>query len=469
MAVRLRANVFVADERDRVRTPMKNQQTRVTRGFRTLLFGVFCLVAAACTGGESASPAPEDTTTTSTTTTTVADPDSPEAVPVIDAIPTAPVGLVVTENAEGSVTLEWDESRDESVTGYEVTRIASIGSAVFEVTDPSFTDDELEDGDVVTYTVSAVNEAGTSDRSEPLPVQVGVDTNAPSRPGTPRTAETDEGVALSWRASTDFSGIDRYIVTRILDGETSELETPEPELVDDIAPGLTVTYAVRAVDGAGNESENTRNVTFLSGTAADEVVVVVSALADPAEDAGTTRLQAELLEAGFTVTWFEDSEFDSNLTTSEDLVLLIGDTEGPGFDWNLFGTDANTITLNSLFFVASGLVESFPRADSLDQIAYAPPGEETRFLGLTDTAEPRIPRIPQLNWFPDLEVWATPPETQEVAVAGLVPAGGELIDDREAPGCRAFFPGNFDDLNEYSDSGWGLLTEFVGSVSDRCR
>lgn len=450
---------------------MNTQQKRVTRGVRTLLFAIFCLIAAACTGGggENANPVPETTSSTTTTTTTVEDTEPPEAVPTIDETPSAPVGLVVSENDGESVTLEWDGSRDETVTAYEVTRVASIGSDVWETTEPTFIDTDVEEGDVFTYTVAAINEAGTSERSEPIPVQVGTDTNPPSRPGTPRTVESAEGVTLRWRPSTDFSGIDSYVVTRILDGETTELESSEPSLLDEIAPGQVVTYAVRAIDGAGNESENTRNVTVLTGTAADEVVVVVSAIADPTTDAGTTRLQAELLELGFTVTWFEDSEFDSNVTTSEDLVLLLGDVEGPGFDWNLFGTDANTITLASLFFVPSGFVESFPGAESLDQIAYGVPDEETQFVSLSTNDENRIPFIPEIRWLPDLEVWGTPFETTEIAVAGLLPSGGERINDTEAPGCRAFFPGNFDDLTEYSESGWDLLTEFIGDVSERCR
>ena len=179
---------------------------------------------------------------------------------------------------------------------------------------------------------------------------------------------------------------------------------------------------MRAVDGAGNESDDSRIVTLLSGTAADGVVVVVSTHADPAADPNTTRLRQELLDAGYTVTWFEDDVFDSNVTTSQDLVLLLGDVEGQGFDWNLFGTDANVIALKSLFFVASGFVETSPRFDRLTDIAYNPPGEEQRFLPLTNTDEPnRTPFIPLLQQLPDLEVWATPSSTAELAVAGLIP------------------------------------------------
>jgi len=451
---------------------MTTHQMRVKRGLRALLFGVFSLIAVACTGGEVASP-DEPTTTAPEAASEETDPEEELERELVDVPeePSAPVGLVVTANAAGSVTLEWDESRDETVTGYEVTRVASIGgSFTFETTDPIFTDAELNDGDVVTYTVAAVNDAGLSQRSEPVPVQVGVDTNPPSRPGTPRTVESTEGVSITWRASSDFSGIDTYIVTRILDGETTEIEATEPSLFDDIAVGQVVTYRVRAVDGAGNESDDSRNVTILSGTAADDVMVVVSTHADPVANPNTARLQQTLLDEGYIVTWFEDDVFDSNVTTSEDVVLLLGDAEGQGFDWNLFGTDANTIAFKSIFFEASGFVEGFPRSDRLAQLDYRPPGGDVREVALTNTVEPRATAfIPLLQQLPDLEVWGTPTWTDELAVAGLIRTGGELVTERDAPGCRAFFPGNVDSLDEQTNAGWDLMIEYINSVSDACR
>lgn len=450
---------------------MSKHQARVKLGLRALMFGAFSLVAAACTGGESAAPAETTSTTSPEAIAEVEVEEEPEETPEIPEEPSAPVGLVVTANEEGSVTLEWDESRDETVTGYVVSRVASIGGTeVFETAEPTVTDTGLDDGDVFTYTVAAINAAGESERSEPISVQVGVDTNPPSRPGTPRTVESAEGVQIDWRASTDFSGIDGYIVTRLLDGETTEIETTEPTLFDDVAPGQVVTYRVRSVDGAGNESDDSRNVTILSGTAAEDVIVVVSTHADPAADANAARLQQALLDEGFVVTWFEDNVFDSNVTTADDVVLLLGDVEGQGFDWNLFGTDANTITLKSIFFVPSGFVDSAPRTGRLTDIGYSPPGEDARFLPFSNLAEPRpSPFIPMLQWLPDFEVWATPSSTAEEAVAGLIRPGGELANEREAPACRAFFPGNVDSLGEQSEQAWDLLIEFVGSVSETCR
>ena len=451
---------------------MNHQLTRAKSSARALLFVVLCLIAAACTNSEPARDAVDTTTTTTTTTITEA-PEEAEVSEIseIDETPTTPVGLVVTGNEDGNVTLEWDDSRDETVTGYELTRVASIGgSDVFETVEATFTDTGLNNGDIFTYSVASVGAGGTSDRSEAVSVLVGTDTDAPSRPGTPRTVESTEGVNLTWRASTDFSGIEGYVVTRILDGETSEIDTPEPSLFDDVAAGQVVTYAVRAVDGAGNESENTRNVTLLSGTAADDVVVVVSSIADPETNANTTRLRTALLDQGYTVTWFEDDVFDSNITTSDDLVLLLGDVEGQGFDWNLFGTDAHTVSLKSIFLVASGITVDPPKLDRLTQVDYAPPGQDARAVSLTAAERPRVSvAIPELEQIPDLEIWATQAGAADTAVAGLIQTGGELANERDAPGCRAFFPGHPESLGEQTNDAWELLVEFVDGVSTTCR
>ena len=430
---------------------------------RALLFGVFCLAAAACSNDAPAAREVVDTTTT-------AAPAIAEPMPIIDEAPSAPVGLAAG-TAEGTVELTWDESRDDEVTGYRVIRVASTGASVsFDTSESNFADIDLNDGDIFTYTVVAVSDDDVSERSEAVSVQVGVDTNPPRRPGSPRAVESDEGVTIAWRPSSDFSGIDRYIVTRQLNGETTEIDTPEATLVDDIEPGQVVSYAVRAVDGEGNESENSRNVTLLSGTVNDEVVVVVSAVADPADDPLTQRLQESLLDQGFVVSWFEDDVFDSNVTTSDDLVLLVGDIVGQGFDWNLFGTDAHTIALKSIFLEASGLTIGLPKLDGLAQLDYTPPGGEVREVAMTTVERPRnVVIIPAIEQVPDLQVWATPTWTDEIAVAGLIPEGGELATDDEAPGCRAFFPGNADSLSEQTDAAWDLLIEFVDSVSTACR
>ena len=118
----------------------------------------------------------------------------------------------------------------------------------------------------------------------------------------------------------------------------------------------------------------------------------------------------------------------------------------------------------------SGITSEPPKLDGLAQLDYMPPGGEVREVAMTTVARPRnVVIIPAIEQVPDLQVWATPTWSDEIAVAGLIAEGDELATDREAPGCRAFFPGNRDSLAEQTDAAWGLLVEFVDEISNTCR
>ena len=423
------------------------------------------LIASACSGSTS-NAEPVSTTTTS------GPPITAEPLPEIDPAPSAPVGVVVVQSGDGAIELGWDVSRDETVTGYEITRVSPSGNTErFEVGVPSYLDRGLEDGTIFTYQVRAVGSGGLSDGSEAVTAQVGVDSNPPRTPGRPTITETATGVELAWGPVSDISGIDRYIITRTLDGEVSEIDAgTDTFYVDEIDPGLVVTYSVRAVDSARNESGPSRNSTVLSGVSANGVVVVVSAQADPANDPSTARLERELLDEGYALTWFEDGVFDANVTTSDDVVLLLGDVLGEGFDWNIFATDATVIGLKSMFVEASGITENPPKLDRLAQLDYLAPGTEEREVALTTTSRPKpVVYIPANEQLPSLESWARPVWSDEISVAGLIPQGGELANERPAPGCRAFFPGNSSSLEESTDAGWELLLEFVEDVRSSCQ
>ena len=141
---------------------------------------------------------------------------------------------------------------------------------------------------------------GESERSETVTAQVGVDTNPPSVPGRPRVvAGADAAVALEWRASSDISGVSAYEVTRRDAGDDETITVTEPSFIDDVEPGLVLTYSVVAVDSNGNRSERGRSITILSGSSSDDVLIVVSGTADPASDPNTDRLHRSLLEAGY--------------------------------------------------------------------------------------------------------------------------------------------------------------------------
>jgi len=342
---------------------------------------VVLLTAAACTGGDG-----------STSPTTISPPATetfpPETLPPIDDAPAAPVGLTVVNTNDGAIELSWSRSRSDEVSGYVLTRVGIAGTTErFDVAGTSFVDDGLDDGTIFTYALAAVGPGGTSERGESVSAQVGVDSNPPNAPGRPRVIDSGEAtVVLEWRESTDISGVAEYVVTRQVEADVTEIVVVEPRLVDDVDAGLVATYSVRAVDGVGIEG---RRVTLLAGTAADKIVIVVSKQANPSDDPNTSRLRTMLLADGYTVTWFEDDNFDSNITSAEDLVVLLGDVEGEGFDWNIFATDSTVVGLKSMFVQASGITENPPKLDRLAQFDYLPAGGEEREVVLTSTGRPK--------------------------------------------------------------------------------
>lgn len=76
--------------------------------------------------------------------------------------------------------------------------------------------------------------------------------------------------------------------------------------------------------------------------------------------------------------------------------------------------------------------------------------------------------LPLIEQIPDLEVWMTPSFSAESAIAGIIPEGGILASGREAPGCRAFYPGNTNALAETTAEGYALLVDFVEDVERFC-
>ncbi len=431
------------------------------------------LILAACAGGEDGQVATGDGDPAATLQPAERgeEIETPQGDPVLAGDPSTPRGLTVVGTTEGSIDLVWDESRDADVTRYRVLRTATGGASTsFDVQGSSFSDGGLEEGDVFSYRVVALRGDAESAPSESVVARVGIDTNAPRRPGRPLVEETPGGQILTWIPTQDVSGIATYVLTREVDGDVTTIDVgSEPIYRDDLPAGTVVTYSVRAVDGVENVSEPSRSTTLLTGTPSDRVAVVVSAQADPANNAGTARFERELLDAGFTISWFEDGVFDSNVTNSDDIVILLGDVVGEGFDWNVFVSDATVIGLKAPFVSAGGFSDVALKLDRIQTIAYDSPTAEQRFIPITVTSEPKpVVIIPPNEQIPDLDVWATPDFSAELAIAGIIPAGGELANGREAVGCRAFYPGNTDAFAEMSEAGWNVLIEFIGDVEAAC-
>ena len=156
-------------------------------------------------------------------------------------------------------TLLWTTTTDSGGSGvarYEVYRTPPGGVATLAGTTVvgSFTDAAVTQSGTYAYTVRAVDGAGNAGASSSS-VNVTYDNTAPTVPtalnGTTPTASPP---VLTWAASTDaLSGVDHYDVLR---GGTKINSSPLTTLTyTDTSPiAASQTYAVRAVDAAGNMS-----------------------------------------------------------------------------------------------------------------------------------------------------------------------------------------------------------------------
>jgi fibronectin type 3 domain-containing protein len=183
--------------------------------------------------------------------------------------PTAPTGLATTV-ANQDVTLNWTASTDTvGVTGYEVHRSATSGftpdasSKIANVAAATYKDATVTGGTWY-YKVIAVDAAGNT--SAPSNQATATTTAPPD--GEPPTAPTGlqaavagSTVALTWTASIDNIGVDRYRVYR---SATSGFTPDGATKIADVTTGLTYSdagrpvgswyYRVIAVDAAGNAS-----------------------------------------------------------------------------------------------------------------------------------------------------------------------------------------------------------------------
>lgn len=193
---------------------------------------------------------------------------------VIPNVPPDPVLGFMAEadkTGENDVTLRWQKSTDSDVSGYLIYRDTEFQIDVIEREATTYRDINVLPGDH-TYEIAAYKiKTLQSERSPIQNVTVSEDTAAPKPPTAIRISTSGDGVEVLWKPS-----ISRDVVKyRILFGSVdTEILKPLPEREnltlhpDDIAEGYThryihsqvlstgsFTYAVLAIDEAGNESE----------------------------------------------------------------------------------------------------------------------------------------------------------------------------------------------------------------------
>jgi chitodextrinase len=180
-------------------------------------------------------------------------------------VPGAPA-LNSATPGNGLVTLGWSAPPNggSAITGYRLYRGTAAGgetllTTVANVT--SYGDSTVKNGTTYYYTVSAVNAVGEGPQSgeRSATPAAPADTTAPSRPSGMNTLVTGTNqLAVDWSASTDNVGVTGYEVYRgnVLVGTV----TTTYFLDSGLAAGTTYSYAVRAIDAAGNRSTASNSV-----------------------------------------------------------------------------------------------------------------------------------------------------------------------------------------------------------------
>ena len=187
--------------------------------------------------------------------------------------PDKPTGLEATATHD-SVTLTWDNSGDDTITGYVILRripgvdpeghfnelVANTGTAA-----TTYTDDTVSAETRYTYRIKAINGAGTSERSR----WSHIDTPAAPVPAKPTGLEATEShgqVVLTWDDPGDDT-ITGYVILRRVrvnntGGDFSVLVADTGTAVltytdDTVAASITYTYRIKAINEHGT-SERSR-------------------------------------------------------------------------------------------------------------------------------------------------------------------------------------------------------------------
>jgi len=159
-----------------------------------------------------------------------------------DVLPSHPIGL-------SAPTIGYNVYEGE-------TKITKTPTAETKVTDPRITWGERR-----CYSVRAattIGDATVESRASPEACETLVDTFPPAAPKSLNAVAGERSISLIWDANTekDLAG---YLVFRGREGGPLEPITPAPiqetTFTDAVDPGVRFTYAVQAVDRAGNASD----------------------------------------------------------------------------------------------------------------------------------------------------------------------------------------------------------------------
>ena len=159
--------------------------------------------------------------------------------------------------------LSWDDPQDDSITGYHIERRDRDQGGGFSTlesdtggADTGYSDDTVEPGGRYAYRVTALNDFGESDPSEP--VEVDIPGGLPDRPTGLDATATEDAVTLSWDGPGN-DGITGYRIERqdregsdgfaTLVADTGSADAGYTD--DTVEAGGRYAYRVAAINGDG--------------------------------------------------------------------------------------------------------------------------------------------------------------------------------------------------------------------------
>src|SRR5467141_3979599 len=258
-------------------------------------------------------------------TVTVSNGPPPDTTP-----PSVPTGLTANAVSSSQINLSWTASSDNvRVSGYRVFR---NGVQIATASATSFTNTGLSPSTTYTYAVAAFDAAGNlSAQSSPASATTPAppDTTPPSAPtGLTASAVSSSQINLSWAASSDNVGVSGYRVFR--NGAQIAPTSATSFTNTGLSPSTTYTYAVAAVDAAGNLSARSSPASATTPAAPDTTPPSVP--------------------TGLTASAVSSSQINLSWTASSDNVGVSG--------YRVFRNGAQIATTSATSFTNTGLSPS---------------------------------------------------------------------------------------------------------------
>ncbi|MBR7831104.1 fibronectin type III domain-containing protein [Actinospica sp. MGRD01-02] len=282
--------------------------------------------------------------------------------------PSAPTGLKVTATTSTTASLSWTASS--GATSYKVLR---GGTVVGTTTSTGYTDTGLTAGTSYTYTVEAVNSAGTSSASSSVTATTNAAGTAPNAPtGLTVGTVTTTTVPLTWTAATT-SGSYAVASYYVLRGGSIVGTTTSTSYTDTgLTPGTTYSYTVEAYDSNGDVSAASSAVSATTKTAYTETFNVTVPV-NTAASGDTVYLDGDFSvlggsasdwsASGIAMTKVDDTHYTATVTSASSTTL--------DYKYDLGGSWSNVEETGSCGYVAnrSVTVSSGTETDTVDNWA----------------------------------------------------------------------------------------------------